>query len=441
MRQIDMQRGENNLPEDLQVSAFRRDADQGREPQLVPARQGTRMYSLAALQERIESEFIEEYGAESPALREADTPTKRIKLVLETVNYVLGVESVVIDAEAKADLIERIHSNLFGYGVLDPYLTDERVTTIDIHGAAHVSVRYGHGELERTDVMFEDEDQLRTIVSRLLRDAGAQASDDAPIIETGLVVAGRPLSLSMAAPPISPYVHVDIRLHPAQAPTLDDLVADGFMFEEAAALVRQIVRSGYGFTIVGESESGKTTLLNALVQLLPPGQVIAVERAGELRLPEGMTRLTPRWSVDGASGTTFGQQIESALVERPDVLILDEIRSDEPLMILPLLANDDPPRQIWTVRGVPDAKRLQSSMGMLARRADMSRSEDMVMALYDRLPFVLTVHNIQGKLKLFSIAEWQSRVDSDYPDYVMLMQYHDGGSRPTGKTLARWLDA
>jgi len=437
---MQMQRGENNLPEDLQVSAFRRDADRGREPQLVPARQGTRMYSLAALQERIEAEFIEEYGQDSPALREADTPTKRIKLVLETVNYVLGVESVALGAEAKADLIERVHSNLFGYGVLDSYLTDARVTTIAIHGAAHVSVRYGHGELERTDAMFEDEDQLRAIVGRLLRDAGAQASEDAPIIETGLVVAGRPISLSMAAPPVSPYVHVDIRLHPLQAPTLEDLVADDFMLPQAAALLRQIVSSGYGFAVVGESENGKTTLLNALVQLLPSEQAIAVERAGELRLPQGMTCLTPRWMVDGAAGTTFGEQIEEALSRQPDILILDEIRSDEPLMILPLLANDNPPRQIWAVRGVPDAKRLQSSMGMLARRADMSHSEAMVMAFYDRLPFVITVHNIQGKLKLFSIAEWQSRADSDYPDYVMLMQYRDGNSRPTGRTLARWLD-
>ena len=435
------QRGENNLPEDLQVSAFRRDADKGREPQLVPARQGTRMYSLAALQERIEAEFVEEYGQDSPALREASTPTKRIKLILETVNYVLGVESVAMEPEAKADLIERIHSNLFGYGVLDPYLTDVRVTTIAIHGAAHVSVRYGHGELERTDAVFEDEDHLRTIVGRLLRDAGAQAGEDMPIIETGLVVAGRPISLSMATPPVSPYVHVDMRLHPPESPTLDDLVAEGFMLPEAAALLRQIVDSHYGFAIVGESESGKTTLLNALVQLLPTEHMIAVERAGELRLPEGMTRLTPHWAVDGEKGTTFGGQIDAALAGKPDVLILDEIRSDEPLMILPLLANDDPPRQVWVVRGVPDAKRLQSSLGMLARRADMSRSEAMVMALYDRLPFVITVHNIQGTLKLFSIAEWQSRADSDYPDYVMLMQYRDGGSRPTEKALARWLDA
>jgi hypothetical protein len=79
-------------------------------------------------------------------------------------------------------------------------------------------------------------------------------------------------------------------------------------------------------------------------------------------------------------------------------------------------------------------------MGMLARRADMSRSEEMVAALYDRLPFVITVRNIRNRLQVFSVAEWQSRPDSDYPDYVMLMQYQDGAARPTGAPLARWLE-
>jgi len=64
----------------------------------------------------------------------------------------------------------------------------------------------------------------------------------------------------------------------------------------------------------------------------------------------------------------------------------------------------------------------------------------LVHALYERLPFIVTVARIQGRLQLFSIAEWQSRVDTDYPDYVMLMRYDQGRAQPTGNTPARWLD-
>ncbi|MDX2139653.1 MAG: ATPase, T2SS/T4P/T4SS family [Chloroflexota bacterium] len=434
----------SELPEEQPVvesgMSYRRDADKGREPRLVAGRAGTRMYSLAALQERIEAQFTDEYADDSPVLLEADTTAKRLKLILEVVNYVLSVESVPLEAELKAQIIENIHANLFGYGVLDALMIDPTITTIDIHGASHLSVRRGHGDLENAGVIFDDELALRRVIQRLLADAGAQINESEPIVETGLTLGGRPVSMSVAMPPATPYIHVDMRLHPAQAPGLDDLVAVGWMTDEAAAMLRRIALSKYGFTVVSEPESGKTTLLNAMLALLPGDGIVSVERSGELRLPAGARCLTPVWRASYEETVTFGEQIEQALGQAPQMLVLDEVRFDEPLTILPLLANVETPRQIWSARGVTDAKRLQSGLGMLARRADMSRSEQMVAAFYERLPFVITVRNIQNRLQLFSIAEWQSRADSDYPDYVMLFQYRDGASRPTEARLARWLD-
>ncbi len=94
----------------------------------------------------------------------------------------------------------------------------------------------------------------------------------------------------------------------------------------------------------------------------------------------------------------------------------------------------------WSVRGAPDAKRLQSALGMMARRSGPGTDESRVMTLYERLPFVISCARIRGKLQLFSVGEWQSRVDTDYPDLVLLYQYRDGAARPTGSQLARWLD-
>lgn len=416
-------------------------AGKRRDPQLVTGRSGTRIYSVAALRERIHDEFVAEYGDDSPALREADTPTKRLKLVLEVTDYVLAVESVQMGNTERAGLIERIYADLFGYGPLDALFLDERITTIAILGANHVAVRYGHGELVTLDPLFEDETHLRRILTRLLADAHVRWDDTLPIVEAGLTVGERPISVSVVAPPIAAFINVDIRLHPKNATSLDDLVADGWMTTDVADLLRKLLASKHGFAIVGEAESGKTTLLNALLPLLPsPETVVTVERAGELRTPAPMTRLTALWGWDDQIPITFGEQISVALDNQCDCIVLDEVRADEPLTIAPLLERDPYPRQIWTVRGVPDAKRLQSAMGMLARRAGYGQGEKLVHALYERLPFVVTVARIQERLRVFSVAEWQSRIDSDYPDYVMLRRYQDGAARPTEATLARWLD-
>lgn len=409
-------------------------------PKMVEGRRGTRLYSIAALVERVIDQFEQEHGTESSALREAETAAQRLRLILDSANYVLAVESVSLTPDEKAEVINRSYSELFGYGPLDSLFADERITTISIKGSDQVAVRYGHGDLVSLGMLFDDEEHLQRVIARLLMDADAQYREDVGIIETGLNVGARPVSLHLVLPPYTMELNADIRLHPTQPPKLDDLVASEFMSQEAANLLVQIMASPYGVVIAGESESGKTTLLGALAHLLPSEGMIAVERAGELHLPQDVERLRAEWAVDAVMGITYGEQIEIALAQNPAVILLDEVRADEPDTIAPLLESEESPRQIWTVQGAPDAKRLQSALGMLARRARPGMNEDLVHALYERLPFVVTVARIRGRLQLFSIAEWQSRVDTDYPDYVMLFQYQEGQSRPTGQILARWLD-
>ena len=425
-----------NQPED---QSLHHDADKGREPRLVPGRSGTRMYSMAALLERVEDAFRDEYNAAQ--LREADTAQVRLKLILETTDYVLAVESVRLTSDEKADLVRRAYSQLFGYGPLDALFLDERVTTIALNGADRAAIRYGHNELVDMPLLFEDDEHLRAVVERLLIDAGAELRDDLPAIETGLTIGERPVSLSAILPSIAFGLNVDIRLHPHHVPTLDELVENGFMTEVALKMLRPLLASKYGFVIAGETETGKTTLLNALAQELPQAdQTVSIERAGEMRLPPEIQRFTVRWPVGDEPGASFSEQILAGLSAEPNCLLLDEVRSDEPEAIAPLLELDNSPRQIWVVRGAPDHKRLQSALGMLARRAAPGQGETLVHALYERLPFIVTVARIRGQLQLFSIAEWQSRIDTDYPDYVMLMRYQEGRAQPTGKPSARWLD-
>lgn len=418
---------------------LRRDADRGREPQLIPAQLGHRRMSFRALVEQIEREFIEEHAG-SAHLAEADTSAKRLKLLLATADYVLATESVYLSADDKAALIGAVYSSLFGYGPLDALLLDDRVTTISLEGVDKAAVRYGHGDLESVGPLFDDEAHLRRILRRLLVDAGADLYDDQPFIETGLTISGRPVSITVITPLMSFSYHADIRVHPRQLPTLQNMVNSGFMTDITAQVLRAVVQSPYGFVVVGDAESGKTTLLSVLAQELPDAQqTIAVERAGELRLPDGVRRHITSWLSKDGPGISFGEQIGIALEQQPGCILLDEVRADEPQTIAPLLREARAPRQIWSFRGPFDAKRLHSALSMLARRADMSQTEVMVEALYQRLPFVVTVWRARGQISLYSIAEWQYR-GSDYPDYVLLIDTRDGKLRLTGERPVHALD-
>lgn len=412
--------------------------DEGREPTLLRGNLG-QLVSQKALVERIEQAFVDEYSG-SQTLAEAVTNADRLKLILGTVEYVLSVESVRPTQAEKAALIKAVYGNLFAYGALDALFLDERVTTIALDGANKAAVRYGHGELVSLGPIFDDEAHLKRILRRLLVDAGADLNNDLPFIETGLVVGDRPVCITAFTPVLGFSYNVDIRVHPRNAPSLEDLVQSGFMSEQAAQLLTAIVQSGHGFVIVGETESGKTTLLNALVQLLPqPEQCVTVERAGELRLPAGMTAKVVQWPVEGVESLRFGEQITEALTEGPHCMVLDEVRTDDPSLIAPLLRDADAPRQIWSFRGPFDEKRLRSALGMLARRADPALGEEMVNAMYACLPFVITVWRAREALRLYSVAEWQYR-GSDYPDYVPLLKNEAFTLKLTGEKPVQTLD-
>jgi hypothetical protein len=239
--------------------------------------------------------------------------------------------------------------------------------------------------------------------------------------------------VNVVAPPITLQLTADIRVHPKTPPSLEHLVTQGFMTANAAEFLRALMSSPHGAMIVGDTESGKTTLLSVLSQLLPtPETTTAVERAGELRLPTGVRRLVTRWAVGEQAGVSFGAQIGAALEGQPTCILLDEVRADEPTAITPLLASTECTRQLWSFRGTAEVKRLQSALGMLARRADMAHGEAMAAALYKRLPFVITVRQRESSLQLHSIGEWQFRDNADYPTYTLLMERRDGELVTTG---------
>lgn len=403
---------------------------------------GSRLYSQAALIERAVEEFLLEYGSAGPGnsrLLEARTPTDRYKLIRDVIDYVLGIESIRLPLDERAALVHAVYAELFGYGPLDQLLVNPLITSIVLAGDRHAAVRYEHGELTPIEPPFQSAEHLRAIIGRMLADAGTALDDRDIVREAGLIVGGRPVRLGVAAPPVTPVLYADLRLHPVQAPTLDELSAQGWMTDEAYTLIGSIVRSGYGFAIVGEPEAGKTTLLNALInQIGETGTVL--ERAGELRPPQHVRHLGPGLSAPPLDAITFADWVAHAAAEPTNYLAIDEVRGEEPEAFLPLLGSAEVSRQIWAVRGVPDAKRLQSNMGMLARRAAPDSGEDAVHRLYARLPFIITLARIRERLQVFSIAEWQSRADSDYPDYVVLFRYDGGAARPTEAQLARWLD-
>lgn len=415
------------MNEDAASNSGGRPARGKRQPRLIAGRRG-RLISLAGLVERIVSQYAHEHNEAAP-----DDPLERRKRVREIAEYIFHQESVQLSPSEQAHIIRWAHGELFGYGPLDALLDDETITTITLEGPDKVAVRRGPGqELSAVEPIFEDHQHMQRILKRLLADADAEIRPDEPIIEVGLAHGDLRLGINLSAPPAVLETSADIRVHRAP-PTLAQWVEAGTMSPDAATLLEAIAHSEHGCVIVGDTESGKTTLLATLAAYLTPEDVLAVERAGELYLPEGTRRLSAQWPVGEREGVTFGARIAEGLSQGAPIMLLDEVRADEPHTIAPLLQAEHAPRQIWAFRGGADAKRILSALGIVARMADPAQPEAMARTLYQRLPFVVILKRRKNRLELRGIAEWQyPDATSEHPDFVELMALGGAGLEKTG---------
>jgi pilus assembly protein CpaF len=128
---------------------------------------------------------------------------------------------------------------------------------------------------------------------------------------------------------------------------LDQMVALGTIDKALHSLLGAMVRAGMRVVLSGETGSGKTATLRALISLLDPSdRVIAIEDTAELDLarlrgPDSNTlELEARQAnVEGAGEVTQRDLVRDALRLRPDWLVMAEVRGGEALDMLTAMSH------------------------------------------------------------------------------------------------------
>ncbi len=157
-----------------------------------------------------------------------------------------------------------------------------------------------------------------------------------PSLKNDLEMAGARLRVSLDLEPLSVNgFSLDVRRLGLSALSLDELIRTGAISAEASAFLLTWLQNGHNLTIVGETGTGKTTLLNALDERLDRRlRRIYVEDAVETKdlLEDGYhqvkLKVDPFDRAESASRTK-GIEIVKILHRSPDIVILSELQSEE----------------------------------------------------------------------------------------------------------------
>jgi pilus assembly protein CpaF len=168
------------------------------------------------------------------------------------------------------------------------------------------------------------------------------------------------LRFAITRPPASPAgPTLSLRILPRRWRSLDDFVLEGIMPRAAADLLLEALRQGVTILVAGGTGSGKTTLTAALLQAIgEEKRVVCIEEARELpELSDSVAMEVLRSSL------TFSDCVRFALRQKPDLIVVGEVRGPEALAMLQSAATGHP--GIGTIHA-PD---VQAALKNLERMA------------------------------------------------------------------------
>jgi pilus assembly protein CpaF len=245
------------------------------------------------------------------------------------------------NAQEEEELAAAIHAALFGVGRLQPLLEDHQIENIDINGCDRVFLGYADGREVLGEPVAESDDELVDLIQALAAYSGLSSRpfDTAnPQLDLRLPDGSR-LSAVMD---VTLRPAVSIRRARMGKVFLADLIGNGTLLPEAAAFLAAATAARKNIMIAGATNAGKTTLLRAIANQIPPiERLITVERALELGIdhfpelhPNAVAFEERLPNMEGQGAISMAELVRRSLRMNPSRVIVGEVLGDEIVTML-----------------------------------------------------------------------------------------------------------
>lgn len=173
--------------------------------------------------------------------------------------------------------------------------------------------------------------QAEAIVKTVAGYHGKEITRGRPLVEGELPLDGSRFAGQL--PPIVPSPTFAIRKRAIAVFSLDDYVAAGILSNHHCTVVKDAVGAHQNILVIGGTGSGKTTLVNAIIQHMvehsPRERIFIIEDTGEIQCAaENFVQYHTSLDVDMTA------LLRASLRMRPDRILVGEVRGPEALDLL-----------------------------------------------------------------------------------------------------------
>jgi len=304
---------------------------------------------------------LDEYSQEI-VTRTIDELHERLDIKLENVNSkseMHGYLNEKIDEIwSKLDIVPKtenalkmkyyIFKDTAGHGLIEAIMQDPNIEDISCDGIGlpififHRNPVYGE---MATNVVFETKELLDSFVMKLAQKTGRTVSVANPLLD-GSLKDGSRVQITYGTDISRRGSNFTIRKFFAQPLSPVDLIKYETIDAITLAYLWFCIEKEKSILIAGSTATGKTTLLNVLSMFINPTlKIVSIEDTAELKLPQ--TNWLPQITRPGFGPNNYGSVemedlLRSALRQRPDYLVVGEVRGAEANVLFQGMATGHP---------------------------------------------------------------------------------------------------
>lgn len=252
---------------------------------------------------------------------------KKKKNILSRLLNTGKIEITKFEREKYIYLLKR---DLIGLGVLEPIKRDPYIEDIHVIGPQNCQLVHKIFDMLPTNIVWENDIELADYLKNMCERIGRPVSDANPIVDGSLPDGSRiniiySTDVSLKGPSFTIRKFTDVPI------SITQLISWGTMSAQTAAYLWLCLEYGMSIFICGETASGKTTTLNAILPFIKPkSKVFSCEDTAEVKPPQPVwQQLLTRERGPEESRVTLFDLLRAALRSRPNYIIVGEIRSVE----------------------------------------------------------------------------------------------------------------
>jgi flagellar protein FlaI len=265
--------------------------------------------------------------------------SEKVDLIIE--DYMLNIDSLT-----KKKILYYLEKESIGLGKLDVIMKDPNIEDISCDGSGVFLFLYHrrYGSL-KSNVQFNDEDELTAFVVKLAQKCGKHISISEPMLDATMPDGSR-IQMTLSTEVTTKGSTFTIRKFSEDPFSPPDLIEFHTMSSEMVAYMWLAVENGINALIAGGTAAGKTSTLNALCLFIPrESKIVSIEETREINLPH------PNW-IPGVVRSGFGEVVgnkvigeidlydlmKAALRQRPEYILVGEIRGKEAYVLFQAMA-------------------------------------------------------------------------------------------------------